>query len=253
MWNISANFSLGRRKKRAPFYIQSFLYNDKVTIRLQDKSVQYTIGNPVLFNLDTIEEDIDRYHCIIECNELINKHPKNYSLLVYYSSDIAPIIQYMINNQSYTTYQLFTTDREIENSSRYLEKKGNVFINSSESNLSSLCRIIQNEYEHIMEYDSKKNIRLLVLSSSNTIEELCAFLNWHKDCYVCMPNHKLAICAIRYFYRYDCIVDKIACAYGYCILKIRRNTDRQYTTKDIVKKVKEWYNYIMPKLRPMKS
>lgn len=221
----------------------------------------YTITFPIdtSFNgilVDDIAECFSIILCMLQCEDLIKKHHTSRRLCIYHNSImIAPLIETLINHNSYSSYHLFTNSMEYESVARILLKKhNNIVYNGNESNLASMLRIIRNDQDDYYDVDSNPFDSFVILGRDNIIQELVEILHWRKqNTHILMPYNRAMIHIIQYLYRYYCNVTVKSCMYGYCLLIVSRNpsTNRGVSTVSILDTLHDWYNRLYYWLRPM--
>nr|DAE84950.1 MAG TPA: hypothetical protein [Caudoviricetes sp.] len=223
---------------------------------------QYTLTFPVntsFFNgivLDDIADTFGMALCLQQCNSIIKKHNTSRKLCIYHNSMmIAPLIELLINHNSYNSYHLFTSSIEYESVARILLRKyNNIVYNGNEPNLASMLRIIRNDQDDYYDVDSGAFDSLVVLDRDNSIQELVEVLHWRKqNTHILIPYNKAMIHIIQYLYRYYCDVTVESCMYGYCTLMVSRNpsTNRGVSTVSILDTLHNWYNKLYYWMRPM--
>ena len=236
----------------------SFPGSNRLVVSYKDL---YTITFPIdtSFNgilVDDIAECFSIILCMLQCEDLIKKHHTSRRLCIYHNSImIAPLIETLINHNSYSSYHLFTNSMKYESVARILLKKhNNIVYNGNESNLASMLRIIRNDQDDYYDVDNNPFDSFVVLGRDNNIQELVEILHWRKqNTYILMPYNRVMIHIIQYLYRYYCNVTIKSCMYGYCLLIVSRNpsTNRGVSTVSILDTLHDWYNRLYYWLRPM--
>ena len=222
----------------------------------------YTITFPIdtSFNgilVDDIAECFSIILCMLQCEDLIKKHHTSRRLCIYHNSImIAPLIETLINHNSYSSYHLFTSSIEYESVSRMLLKRFNTIVyNSNEPNLTSMLRIIRNDQDIFYDIDNS-NIggvfdSLIILHRENSLNELIEILHWRKqNTYILLPYNYTTIWILRYIYRYYCNIEMLSNVHGYCMVKISK-VNIGVNSMVILKKLYEWYDKFYHWIRPM--
>ena len=212
-------------------------------------------------DIDTIVDVVSRIQSIRLCNDLTKKHHASRRLCIYHNSMLlVPIVDLLIDNNSYSSYHIFTSTIEMNSMAQLLLKKhsnsttSSIRYNSIEPNIASMLRIISNEYEDL--YDDRTGSpfdSLILIDYSNSIEELCEILKWRNhDTYISMPYSYIMISLLRYFFRYYCDLDVVSNMYGYCIVKVSRNNTRSNVPSMYIwNKIVDAYVCVHDWLRPM--
>ena len=246
----------------------NFAGANRIIVSLKDHDQQHiTIPcNTTLLDglaIDDIVDIVCRIQSISKCNDLIKKHHPSRRLCIYHNSMlVAPIVDLLVDHNSYSSYHVFTSTIEMDSMAKLLLKKytnnniSNVTIrfNDIESNIASMLRVIANEYDDL--YDDRTGApfdSLILVDYSNGLEELCEILKWRKlDTYISMPYSYTMILLLRYFFRYYCDLDVVSNMYGYCIVKVSRNNTRSNVPSMYIwNKIVDAYVCIHNWLRPM--
>ena len=129
----------------------SFPSKNKVAVAhkdIKDKVLYFPINTPLTFFISDIREELKRFTSFESYAPFMLSKYRNRRLIIYNNNPLLiALMEYIIALNNYNSYHIFCTDIDSYNAFQCLEKKYNIRLNTIEKHLSSVLRVIRNEYE----------------------------------------------------------------------------------------------------------
>lgn len=203
-------------------YILAYHKNDP-----DDNLIRLPINLPLHFCIDDLEEELNRYIFLKDCESLFGKKYKTRKLVIYHNNPLlVGLIEKIIERGNYGSYHIFCNSAETFNNMKFLAQKNKtVRLNDIESNLASMLRVIRNEYEDLYnDIDTRTTNEddYIFFSRNNSITEICCAINWNNNCYICLPYNRFLYYSLIFLYRYYNKIDMIKHDNNFMLLKVTK-------------------------------